>query len=452
MNHQPNLPSTPISTLSRQLERFLHLEAASGLVLLFFTVFALIWANSPLSSSYFDMLHLSLNFSIGSFGFKTTLLHIVNDAVMCVFFFIIGLELKREFVEGELRNPKEAALPIIAAIGGMVIPALLFIWVSDDASRSGWAIPAATDIAFAVGVMALLSNKIPIKLKVFLLTLAVADDIGAIAIIALFYSHGFDPISLFSAIGMLAIMVILYRLGVRHLLIFFTIAVVSWSFLLSSGIHSTLLGVILGLMAPSTPDLSKRELTRWSEQLKEKISVLINGDDTHAKTIALQAISQTSYASMSMLQKLELYFHPWNIFYVLPLFALFNAGFVFDLSSFNTPLSWAIIVGLMVGKPLGILFFSYCAHWIGLIKIEFSLAQMAGVGFLAGIGFTMSIFISVLAFDDVALKETAKGAIFLASLLSGVAGYAILRFFTTDDTKVESSLSINNPSSPDMLK
>jgi NhaA family Na+:H+ antiporter len=205
-------------------------------------------------------------------------------------------------------------------------------------------------------------------------------------------------------------------------------------------------------MAPSTPDLSKLELTRWSEQLKEKISVLINGDDTHAKTIALQAISQTSYASMSMLQKLELYFHPWNIFYVLPLFALFNAGFVFDLSSFNTPLSWAIIVGLMVGKPLGILFFSYCAHWIGLIKIEFSLAQMAGVGFLAGIGFTMSIFISVLAFDDVALKETAKGAIFLASLLSGVAGYAILRFFTTDDTKVESSLSINNPSSPDMLK
>lgn len=429
-SHLPEHLTTPISALSRQLERFLHLEASSGLVLLFFTVFALIWANSPLSSSYFEMLHLSLSFSIGSFGFETTLLHIVNDAVMCVFFFIIGLELKREFVEGELRNPKEAALPIIAAIGGMVVPALLFILASDDASRSGWAIPAATDIAFAVGVMALLSNKIPIKLKVFLLTLAVADDIGAIVIIALFYSHGFDPIALLTAIAMLAIIIVLYQVGVRHLLIFFMIAVVSWSFLLASGIHSTLLGVVLGLMAPSTPDLSKRELSRWSEQLRGKIFELINGNDTHAKTIALQEISQTSYASMSMLQKLELYFHPWNIFYVLPLFALFNAGFVFDLSSFNTPLSWGILLGLIIGKPLGILVFSYFAQWVGLIKIEFSFAHILGVGFLAGIGFTMSIFISVLAFDDPLLKETSKGAIFLASILSGVCGYTILRFFS----------------------
>jgi NhaA family Na+:H+ antiporter len=430
-DHFPEQSITPISALSRQLERFLHLEAASGLVLLFFTILALIWANSPFSSSYFSMLHLTLAFSIGSFGFETTLLHIVNDAVMCVFFFIIGLELKREFVEGELRNPKEATLPIIAAIGGMVIPALLFLAASNDASRSGWAIPAATDIAFAVGVMALLSHKIPIKLKVFLLTLAVADDIGAIVIIALFYSHGFNPIALFAAIGMLAVMVIVYRLGIRHLLVFFIIALISWSFLLASGIHSTLLGVVLGLMAPSTPDLSKQELTQWMGQLKGKISELINGDDSHTKTVALQEISQTSYASMSMLQKLELYFHPWNIFYVLPLFALFNAGFIFDPSAFNTPLSWGIILGLMVGKPLGILLFSYCAHWLGLVKIEFSFAQLAGVGFLAGIGFTMSIFISVLAFDDPILKETAKGAIFVASLLSGIAGYAVLRFFTS---------------------
>ena len=428
--HLPDQSTTPISALSRQLERFLHLEAASGLILLLFTAIALVWANSPFSASYFDMLHLTLTVSIGSFGFETTLLHIVNDAVMCVFFFIIGLELKREFVEGELRNPKEAALPVIAAIGGMVIPALLFLWASDDSSRSGWAIPAATDIAFAVGVMALLSSRISIKLKVFLLTLAVADDIGAIVIIALFYSHGFDPVALFSALGMLAIMGILYQMGVRHLLVFFLIAVVSWSFLLASGIHSTLLGVLLGLMAPSTPDLSKRELSQWIGQLKGKISELLKGDDSHAKTIALQEISQTSYSSMSMLQKLELYFHPWNIFYVLPLFALFNAGFVFDLSAFNTPLSWGIILGLMVGKPLGIIAFSYLAHWAGIVKIEFTFAQMAGVGLLAGIGFTMSIFISVLAFDDPALKETAKGAIFAASLLSGIAGYSVLRFFT----------------------
>jgi Na+:H+ antiporter, NhaA family len=429
-NPLSNRPSTPISELSRQLERFLRLEAASGLVLLFFTLIALVWANSPLSSSYFDMLHLTLTVSIGSFGFETTLLHIVNDAVMCVFFFIIGLELKREFVEGELRNPKEAALPMIAAIGGMVIPALLFLIASDDVSRNGWAIPAATDIAFAVGIMALLSHRISIKLKVFLLTLAVADDIGAIVIIALFYSHGFNPSALLSSIGMLMIIVLLYRMGVRHLLVFFLMAALSWSFLLASGIHSTLLGVLLGLMAPSTPDLSKREVSEWIQQLKGKVTELINSTDPHTKTTTLQEISQTSYASMSMLQKLELYFHPWNIFYVLPLFALFNAGFVFDLSSFSSPISLGIILGLMVGKPLGILSFSYLAHWAGLVKIEFTFAQIAGVGLLAGIGFTMSIFISVLAFDDQELKETAKGAIFVASLLSGVAGYTVLRFLT----------------------
>lgn len=422
--------TTPISALSRQLESFLHLEAASGFVLLLFALIALVWANSPFSSSYFEMLHLTLSVSIGAFGFETTLLHIVNDAIMCIFFFIIGLELKREFVEGELRNPKEATLPIVAAIGGMVIPALLFLLASDDASRNGWAIPAATDIAFAVGIMALLSDRIPVKLKVFLLTLAVADDIGAIVIIALFYSHGFDPIALFFAIAMLTIMVVLYRIGVRHLLVFFMVAALSWSFLLASGIHSTLLGVLLGLMAPSTPDLSKKELFTWVQQLKEKINELIDSSDAQIKTKTLHAISETSYASMSMLQKLELYFHPWNIFYVLPLFALFNAGFIFDLSAFSSPASIGIMLGLIIGKPLGIIAFSYLAHWLGMVKIEFTFAQVAGVGLLAGIGFTMSIFISVLAFEDPMLKESAKGAIFVASVISGIAGYSVLRYFT----------------------
>ena len=431
MNTQsPNQATTPISSLSRQLEHFLHLEAASGVVLLLFALIALVWANSPFSSSYFKMLHLTLSVSIGTFGFETTLLHIVNDAIMCIFFFIIGLELKREFVEGELRNPKEATLPIVAAIGGMVIPALLFLLASDDASRSGWAIPAATDIAFAVGIMALLSHRIPVKLKVFLLTLAVADDIGAIVIIALFYSHGFDPVALFAAVSMLAIMVVLYHMEVRHLLVFFMVAVLSWSFLLASGIHSTLLGVILGLMAPSTPDLSKRELSKWAQQLEGKITELINSNDPHAKTKALQKILETSYASMSMLQKLELYFHPWNIFYVLPLFALFNAGFIFDLSAFSSPASIGIMLGLIVGKPLGIITFSYLAHWLGIVKIEFTFAQVAGVGLLAGIGFTMSIFISVLAFEDPMLKESAKGAIFVASVVSGIVGFSVLYFFT----------------------
>ncbi|HOI82693.1 MAG TPA: Na+/H+ antiporter NhaA [Campylobacterales bacterium] len=420
----------PIDTISKPLRRFLHLEAASGIMLIFFTVLALAWANSPFKDSYYGMLHAEFTVSLGDFVFSHSLQHLVNDALMCVFFFIIGLELKREFAEGELKNPKSAALPIFAAFGGMIVPALLFLTINDsEATRGGWGIVMATDIAFAVGVMALLGSRISSELKIFLLTLAVVDDIGAILVIAIFYSGDIGFGSLGLSLLFVGLIAFFYKLGIRNLFFFAVLFVISWFFMLDSGIHSTILGVILGLMAPSTPEHSKESFFEKMEHLKEKFFHAAKEEDHHQKTKALQGMSALSFSSMSMLERLEMFFHPWNIFYVLPLFALFNAGFEPNSDSIFSGLSIAIAISLFVGKPLGVVVFSY----LGVVMKFASLPpgsgfrQILGVGFLAGIGFTMSIFISALAFTDDSLVSESKGGIFMASLLSGFIGYFVLK-------------------------
>jgi NhaA family Na+:H+ antiporter len=325
----------PIDRLSKPLERFLKLEAASGIMLIVFTLLAIIWANSPFKESYYGLIHTEFKISVGSFVFSHTLQHMVNDALMCIFFFIIGLELKREFAEGELKNPKSAALPIFAAIGGMIVPALLFLVINDsDSTKSGWGIVMATDIAFAVG-----------------------------------------------------------------------------------------------LMAPSTPEHSKESFFEKMEHLKEKFFHAAKEDDHHAKTKALRGMSALSFSSMSMLDRLEIFFHPWNIFYVLPLFALFNAGFEPSRDSFFSSLSVAVSLSLFLGKPIGVILFSYLGVVLGIASLPrgAGFRDILGVGFLAGIGFTMSIFISMLAFNNELLVSEAKGGIFTASLLSGLVGYFILK-------------------------
>jgi NhaA family Na+:H+ antiporter len=420
----------PIDTLSKPLKRFLNLEAASGIMLIFFTVLALVWANSPLKESYYALLHTEFTISVGRFVFSHSLQHMVNDALMCVFFFIIGLELKREFAEGELKNPKSAALPIFAALGGMIVPALLFLTLNTNSSaQNGWGIVMATDIAFAVGVMALLGSRISNELKIFLLTLAVVDDIGAILVIAVFYSGDIGFASLGFSFLFVGLIAFFYKLGVRNLFFFAMLFLFSWFFMLDSGIHSTILGVILGLMAPSTAEHSKESFFEKMEHLKEKFFHAAKEDDHHQKTKALQSMSALSFSSMSMLERLEMFFHPWNIFYVLPLFALFNAGFEPNSDSLFSPLSIAIAVSLFIGKPLGVIAFSYLGVYLKIASLPSGAGfrQIAGVGFLAGIGFTMSIFISALAFGDEILTAEAKGGIFMASLLSGFVGYFILK-------------------------
>jgi len=420
----------PVDTLSKPLKRFLNLEAASGIMLIFFTAVALIWANSPWSASYYHLLHTNFTVGVGNFIFSHTLQHMVNDALMCVFFFIIGLELKREFVDGELKDPKSAALPIFAAIGGMIAPALLFLALNQSHdTRSGWGVVMATDIAFAVGVMALLGSRISSELKIFLLTLAVVDDIGAILVIAVFYSGDIGFASLGFSLLFVGLIAFFYKLGVRNLFFFALLFLISWFFMLDSGIHSTILGVILGLMAPSMPEHSKESFFEKMEHLKEKFFNAAKDDDHHQKTKALQSMSTLSFSSMSMLERLEMFFHPWNIFYVLPLFALFNAGFEPSGDSLFSPLSIAIAMSLFIGKPLGVVMFSYLGVSLKIASLPSGAGfrQIVGVGFLAGIGFTMSIFISALAFGDELLASEAKGGIFIASLVSGVVGYFILK-------------------------
>jgi len=421
----------PIEIISKPLNRFLHLEAASGITLIVFTILALVWANSPWSGSYYHLLHTEFKISIGGFSFSHSLQHIVNDAFMCVFFFIIGLELKREFADGELKNPKSAALPILAAIGGMIVPALLFLTINDSPqSKGGWGIVMATDIAFAVGVMALLGSRISNELKIFLLTLAVVDDIGAILVIAIFYSTEIGFASLGYSLLVVGIMIFLYRLGVRNLFAFSVLFVISWFFMLDSGIHSTILGVIVGLLAPATPDYSRDSFAQRLKTLKERFFDALENDDHHEKTVALKRMSTLSFQSMSMLERLEIFFHPWNIFYVLPLFALFNAGFEPNMDIAESGLSIAIALSLVVGKLIGVTLFSYIGLWSRVANFpkDVGFVDILGVGLLAGIGFTMSIFISTLAFADEILIAEAKSGIFIASLFSGVAGYLILRY------------------------
>ena len=421
----------PIEIISKPLNRFLHLEAASGITLIVFTILALVWANSPWSGSYYHLLHTEFKISIGGFSFSHSLQHIVNDAFMCVFFFIIGLELKREFADGELKNPKSAALPILAAIGGMIVPALLFLTINDSPqSKGGWGIVMATDIAFAVGVMALLGSRISNELKIFLLTLAVVDDIGAILVIAIFYSTEIGFASLGYSLLVVGIMIFLYRLGVRNLFAFSVLFVISWFFMLDSGIHSTILGVIVGLLAPATPDYSRDSFAQRLKTLKERFFDALENDDHHEKTVALKRMSTLSFQSMSMLERLEIFFHPWNIFYVLPLFALFNAGFEPNMDIAESGLSIAIALSLVVGKLIGVTLFSYIGLWSRVANFpkDVGFVDILGVGLLAGIGFTMSIFVSTLAFADEILIAEAKSGIFIASLFSGVAGYLILRY------------------------
>lgn len=421
----------PIEIISKPLNRFLHLEAASGITLIVFTILALVWANSPWSGSYYHLLHTEFKISIGGFSFSHSLQHIVNDAFMCVFFFIIGLELKREFADGELKNPKSAALPILAAIGGMIVPALLFLTINDSPqSKGGWGVVMATDIAFAVGVMALLGSRISNELKIFLLTLAVVDDIGAILVIAIFYSAEIGFASLGYSLLVVGIMIFLYRLGVRNLFAFSVLFVISWFFMLDSGIHSTILGVIVGLLAPATPDYSRDSFAQRLKTLKERFFDALENDDHHEKTVALKRMSTLSFQSMSMLERLEIFFHPWNIFYVLPLFALFNAGFEPNIDIAESGLSIAIALSLVVGKLIGVTLFSYIGLWSRVANFpkDVGFVDILGVGLLAGIGFTMSIFVSTLAFADEILIAEAKSGIFIASLFSGVAGYLILRY------------------------
>ncbi len=381
---------TPKRTLSA-LQDFLHDEAAGGIVLVVGALVALVWANSPASESYTEFWGQYLTVGWGPAAVTEDLQHWVNDALMAVFFFVVGLEIKRELAIGELRDPRAAALPAAAAVGGVVVPALIFVALTSGDAGAGWGIPMATDIAFAVGVMALLGDRVPSGAKLLLLSVAIVDDIIAIAVIALFYTASVSLAWLTSAVAGLVVVVVLRRLGVTIIWPYVLVGIGVWVATLESGVHATIAGVALGLLTP-TGEVGGR----------------------------------------NVLATLEHRLHPWSAFVVVPLFALANAGVNFGGGllgeALSTAMPWAIALGLVVGKLVGISAAVWLAVRTGLGRLPQGVERMhvVAVAAMAGIGFTVSLFIADLAYDDPALTETAKVGIFVGSLVAAVIGSGLM--------------------------
>jgi len=389
-----------IQYISKPFKWFFKLEAASGLVLLFAAIAALIVSNTELNQYYTNMLETYFQLGVGSFGIKLTILHWINDVLMAIFFFLVSLEIKREFIQGELSNPKQAILPIIAAVGGMLVPALIYVAINftNSETLNGWAIPSATDIAFSLGVLSLLGKRVPVSLKVFLTALAIIDDLGAIVIIAFFYSGNVQSHYLVFMLVCVIILIILNKLNVRNFIPYLLVGVALWEFTHQSGIHSTISGVLLALTIPHK-DNSK----------------------SHKN---------------SLLVKLEHLISPYVLFGIMPIFAFANAGVSLEGITFKTllnPVPLGILCGLFFGKQIGVFLFSY-------ISIKFKIAEMPnnsnwitfyGVGILTGIGFTMSLFVGNLAFlGSAQYSSGVKIGVLLGSLLSTLFGYFLIRLCT----------------------
>ena len=414
--------TTPVARfVARPIIRFINLEVASGIVLLVATAVALVWANSPASASYDELWATSIDIEVGSFHFEEDLAAFVNDGLMALFFFVVGLEIKSELVTGQLRTARAAALPAIAAAGGMVVPALFYIAlnIGGDGS-SGWGIPMATDIAFAVGVIALVSRRVHPGLKLFLLALAIVDDVGAIAVIALFYTDDLSLEWLALAVAGLVAMSVMRRFRVWSPIPYVMLGLFIWYATLESGVHATIAGVAIGLLTPARPLLGRADAEAIGMGLADGASA----DEVRHAAFTLQE-------SVSVAERWESLLHPWTSFVVIPVFALANAGI--DLSSkslsdaLGSTVSWGVVLGLVVGKPLGVLAASYLGTRLGFpLPSGLDRRQMAGLGAAAGIGFTVSIFISGLAFDDPALVDEAKIGILAASLVAAALALLLL--------------------------
>jgi len=411
------------------IQQFIHIQGISSVLLLAAAIAALVWANSPWHDSYHHVWEMELTLS----KLRLPVHAWINDALMAIFFFLVGMEIKHEIVHGELGDMRRAALPISAAVGGMIVPALLYQLLNHGQdSAHGWGIPMATDIAFSLGVLGIMKG-VPPELKLFLLTLAIADDIGAIAVIAIFYSGSLDVSALIVGLFLLGLILVVLRLGISQPILYFVLAVGFWVAILRSGIHATIAGVILGFMVPTTAPFSLKEFQEVGSGMVVRFrKALANGDEKTAKNLlgSFEALVQSTEAAS---ERLTRQLNDWVSFLVLPLFALANAGVTFSggiaRELMTSRIAWGILLGLVVGKPLGILGFSKLAvRWrLAQVPNAVNWRQIGGVGMLAGIGFTVSIFISSLAFENDAYLAQAKTAVLAASVISGLLGYFVLR-------------------------
>jgi NhaA family Na+:H+ antiporter len=432
-----NQTKSPIEKILNPIQEFMHAETSGGIVLIICTIIALIWANSPFADSYFHLWHTYITFDFGGFVLKHSLHHWINDGLMVIFFFVVGLEIKRELLAGELSSAKKAALPVAGALGGMILPAIIYFSLNAGKEGvAGWGIPMATDIAFVVGIMALLGPKFPFSLKIFILALAIVDDIGAVLVIAIFYTAEISFSALVIAAGILLLLIAFNRLGVRSLIVYTIAGVALWLAFLESGVHATVAGVLLAFTIPVSSRINTKKFTTETKELLDEFdksgehgeNVLTN----ESRLVIVQSIESNCEKILTPLQRFEHLLHPWVAFFIMPVFALANAGVSVGgdfVNSILNPISLGIILGLFFGKQLGIFFFSFIAIKAGLAsKPEgVNYTKMYGAGILAGIGFTMSLFIANLAFPSEELLNVAKVGVLIASLISGIVGFIVVK-------------------------
>jgi Na+:H+ antiporter, NhaA family len=431
--------------LLRPFQSFFRMEASSGLLLLGAALAALAWANSPLAEGYFALWGTQVTFAASGFEISKPLLLWINDGLMAIFFFVVGLEIKREVMTGELAEPKKAALSVAAAVGGMLVPAGLYYLVhsrlgGDAAGAAGWGVPMATDIAFALGVLALLGSRVPLALKVFVTAVAIVDDLGAVLVIAVFYTEKLSVGSLALAGAFLGACVLLNVGGVRKTWPYALLGLGLWVAFLKSGVHATIAGVLLALTIPANRLIDAPDFLRRAQDLLAEFADDLKLHDHRASPTpdqrdAVHSLEQAAEELEAPLPRLEHALHPFVAFFIMPVFALANAGVAIRVAEgggvaelFTQPITLGIVAGLVLGKQVGVLLFAWLASAVGLAALPAgaSWRQLWGVSLLCGIGFTMSLFIAGLAFADPGDLDAAKVGILAGSLVSGVAGALVL--------------------------
>jgi NhaA family Na+:H+ antiporter len=418
--------------LVQPLQSFLEAETSSAILLLGAALIALVWANSPFREGYRDLWETVVTVRIGGWEISEDLRHWVNDALMALFFLVVGLEIKRELLTGELRDRRAAAVPVVAAVGGMLVPAAIYAALNAGGEgSSGWGIPMATDIAFALGVLTIAARHAPPSVKPFLLTLAIVDDIGAICVIAIFYSGGVAMVPLVVAAGMTVAMVVLQRLDVRSTIVYVALGIGIWVALFESGVHPTLAGVLLGLLTPAVPFQRPRAVSEEAIRVAE--TTTDDPEPPDADAPQWLRLAWLSREAVSPLARAEAALHPWTSYLVVPLFALANAGVRLSADGLRAAatsrITLGVVLGLVVGKVVGISLASLLAVRSGLGRLPAGCGwrDLIGVSAVAGIGFTVSLFITDLAFSDTGLVDEAKIGILAASVIAGALGFAILR-------------------------
>ena len=422
------LPHTPVARLTRPLRRFLHVQASGGVVLLAATVVALVAANTAWAADYAALWEQTFEVRLAGAGLSYPLWYWINDGLMAIFFFVIGLEIKREMVWGELKDPRSIVLPAAAALGGAVVPVALYLSLQGEAPGSaGWAVPMATDIAFVVGCMALLGNRVPVGLKVFVLSLAIIDDILAVIIIAAFFTGSLKLGWLAGAVGGFALIYILNRAGLRRIGVYVLLGALVWLCTLKGGVHPTVAGALLGLLTPASAWLGQGTVLEVVQSAMTRIRGAEGTGGGDARREAAMDLSLAATESVSPLERLEHRLHPWVSFVIMPLFALANAAVPISVDGIGHPVSVAVIAGLVVGKPVGIFCLSWLVVRFGWARLPAGAGwkQILGAGSLAGIGFTMALFIASLSLEGATLTA-AKSGILAGSAVSLLLGMSLL--------------------------